>query len=68
MLIKRGRRTTLSEGMLYHIYQEVDGKIYGETAGAFIPIADSLEACNQMPLEKLESLIYSAEMGASRGR
>lgn len=68
VLIKRGELTTLFEGMSYHVYQEVDGKVYGETAGAFFPIADSLEDYMQIPLEKLESTIYGAEMGASRGR
>lgn len=67
-MIKKAELSSSSScsGMRYYIYQREDGSIYGETLSAVFDIADSMEEFEKIPLQKLESLVYSAEMTISR--
>ena len=67
-IIKKAELSSSSScpGMIYYINQREDGSIYGETLSAVFDIADSMEEFEKIPLEKLESQVYSAEMTIAR--
>lgn len=62
--IKSG--TTVS-GIGYYIYEESDGTIYAETLSCrHCVIAKNIREYQQIPYDKLEKIIYNAEMSGAR--
>ncbi|MCQ2193979.1 MAG: hypothetical protein MJZ28_03420 [Paludibacteraceae bacterium] len=65
-LIKKGKLTSLSIGLVYHIYETPEGEIWGETLCSQILLCKTRKEYEEMPLDKLESRIYRAEMNVAR--